>query len=178
MFVPLRILLTGFVLLIPCFGRAQDKPSNDDSPTVAELVEQLNSLKREVRDSAERKLIDRGPAILGQLPEYDAVKSPEVRSALFRIRQELENENIELSLRSTTLRFPDQDLTLAEAVKLIREKTGNDLRLSESLVIPEDPIRFAQEEFTFWQSVIQLIEKYQLDLEVDESISSKHFTIF
>lgn len=167
--VPLRMLLTGLLLLVPSVVWAQDKQSSDDLPTVAELVEQLNSLKRDVRDSAEQQLIDRGPAILETLPEYDAVKSPEVRSALFRIRQELENQKIELSLHGSAVKFPDRDLTLAEAVELIREKTGNDLRLSKSLDLPQETIRFAQEEITFWEAVIQLIEKYRLDLEVDGS---------
>jgi hypothetical protein len=169
MIVPFRTFLLGLLLLVPCLCSAQEKERTAQFPGVADLVEQLGSKQREARQSAERQLIDRGPRILDRLPEYDAVKSPDVRSALYRIRQALEDQRIDLSLRGTTFEFPDRELTLAEAVKMIRETTGNDLRISETLEMPKEPIRFVQEEITFWEAVIRLIEKYQLGLEVAET---------
>lgn len=165
----LRILLIGLLLLVPSSSSALQDPPASDSPAVAELVKQLGSTQRDVRESAEQELIDRGPNVLNQLPEYDAVESTAVRSALFRIRRELEEIRIEQSLLSTLVEFPDRDLSLAEAVELIRKQTGNDLRISKSLPAPADSVRFPQKEFTFWEAVIHLIEKYQLDVEVGES---------
>lgn len=163
----LQFLLFGLILLLSGNVFAQQDQTATDSPTVAELVEQLRSSEREVRESAEKQLIDRGPAILDELPEYDAFKSPSLRTILFRVRNELESQKIEASLFSTTLKFPVRDLTLAEAVDFIREETGNDLRLSDSLDLPTTPVPIIRAECTFWEAVLQIIKTYNLDLEVD-----------
>lgn len=164
----LQLLLLGLMLHIPGKVFAQQDQASADPPTVAELVEQLRSTQREVRESAEKQLIDRGPAILEELPEYDAFKSPALRTILFRVRNELESQKIEESLFSTTLKFPIRDLTLAESVDFIREETGNDLRLSDSLELPTKPVPLVRAELTFWEAVLHIIKTYNLDLEVDE----------
>ena len=77
-----------------------DQPQDDSGADMASLVEQLDSSTRAERETAERKLLERGPGLLPHLPS--TAPQPAVQAALTRIRRQLEQQQASAHVHEPT----------------------------------------------------------------------------
>ena len=77
-----------------------DQPQDDSGADIASFVEQLDSSTRTERETAERKLLERGPRLLPHLPRTSP--QPAVQAALTRIRRQLEHEQASVHVHEPT----------------------------------------------------------------------------
>ena len=125
---------------------------------VGELIELLDAETLAVRDAAERKLLELGPAALPHLPNPSTL-SPNVAEAIRRVRRRLEDRQSLEELRPAVVTFHDT-ATLAEILSVVASQTGNQIDASE---LPEPvrqrTLRADFDKTPFWNVVRQLEEQ-------------------
>jgi hypothetical protein len=87
----LRLAAIILVLTVAPPSRGGDSPATADlEPEARQLVRDLGSGIRATRQTAEKRLLELGPAVLPHLPPAELLPTVSVRAAVDRIRQELE----------------------------------------------------------------------------------------
>lgn len=122
----LIVVGTGAVDLL-----ADEPPPADLAAAVQRLVAELDSPRRNQRADAETRLRELGPRILPLLPAPADVRSPSVRSALQKLRGQLEDELAESALKPVTATIQGPASVDQFAAELAQQ-TGNPGPLSAS----------------------------------------------
>ncbi|MFM8286421.1 MAG: hypothetical protein ACKOGA_06805, partial [Planctomycetaceae bacterium] len=90
----------------------------------AELLKQLESPRRQVRDEAERELLELGPAVLPLLPDRRDLATESVRGVVARVKPLLEERAARGATRASKLEMKGQR-TLREWCAEVLRQTGN-----------------------------------------------------
>jgi hypothetical protein len=112
----LAALLAGGVVL------AQEAALRD---RVAQLVGRLDADKQDVREAAEKALIELGPRVLPVLPDPASVKSAEQKAGLQRVREALVAAQEKESFTASIVTIQGEGIRLSEALKQLQQQSGN-----------------------------------------------------
>ncbi|MDO4574418.1 MAG: hypothetical protein Q4D98_04305 [Planctomycetia bacterium] len=134
-----------------------------DASSVETLVQQLNAPAVEVREQAEKSLLEMGPELLPLLP--DAKKQPaEIRLRLSRIRIRLEGAKSIGTLTESKISSPPAFGTLTELLGKIQRETGNTILPPKGTVVTDVPEKEAK-QVAFWPFFDTLCDALKLDME-------------
>ncbi|HUG18451.1 MAG TPA: hypothetical protein VMM56_05700 [Planctomycetaceae bacterium] len=138
-----------------------EEPAQQEA--VDRLIEQLSSSKRVERLDAIEALEKLGPEILELLPPLNTIPDLTARSSLRQIRVTLEREAALRSLEPSKVHWPE-NLTLGEALVMLRDQTGNPISwiINESAL--QQSIETGPRELTFWEAVSRLDAQFDLVL--------------
>jgi|GEM_PF-460880 len=99
---------------------------------VSALLKQLDANSRQERQSAEKELLELGPAILDALPPPDLLPNVAVREAVRRLRIQLERAAAEQSIRASRVTLTGE-YGVRDLVAAISEQTGNNVVCAATL---------------------------------------------
>lgn len=138
-------------------------PADGDLRTqLRQLLVDLDSNQRARRQTAEKQLLDLGPRILNHLPPPELLPNAGVRSAVARIRVNLERRQALESVQASRVSIP-ANLPLSDWLKQVESQTGN--RIDISALPPatqQRPVRLKCTARPFWQALDETL--YQSEL--------------
>lgn len=120
-------LAVGLLVSVPGFaglarGQGADAALRD---RVGQLVERLDSPKREARDAAEKALMELGPRALPFLPEASPTGSADRNQRLDRIRQALRETQDQAGPGPSMVTLVGKGVRLTEAIRQLERQSGN-----------------------------------------------------
>lgn len=137
-------------------------PPEELKAEVTKLAEQLDDNKSAIRDAAEAKLLELGPAVMEYLPSIGEGASPEWQMRIERIRQSVsEKEYQEYTLPSTVTM--KGEITGESALQQLSEQTGNVISL-ENVQGLDRKVMTEFEDTPFWEAIDEILD--QLDLTI------------
>jgi hypothetical protein len=146
-----------------------EKPTGDELKSdVRRLVRQLDAAQLAQRDAAEAELLKRGPAILDLLPPAGDRQSAEVRQRLDRVRQRLQQQAADASVRPSTITLRADAMPLANVLKELQRQSGNAIvdrrgKLGDGGEdAPDSPLKVNFNKTFFWQALDQLADEHGL----------------
>lgn len=157
------------VLMLVLSGAAETNAAADDHPeeNVQRLIEQLDAGSRLERTAAERALMDLGPDVLPHLPPPDQLRSPAAQDAVRRVRELLEREQAERSVRPARVTLSGT-FTLAETVRQISEQTGNTIRATAMTPeVLDRSLSLELEEMTFWDALLMIDQRDDVAVRIN-----------
>ncbi|NQT17809.1 MAG: hypothetical protein HQ582_33955 [Planctomycetes bacterium] len=163
----LTTLLLLFAVLFPAAVLAQaDAPDDDLKLQVRRLLRQLDASQLALRDEAEEKLLELGPAILDRLPKKSARVSAEVAERVERIRQKLQRAMAENAGQASPVTLQGE-MPLSEILSKIQEQTGNKIVLRGPGGQPGDQdtgpkLSVDFDKTPFWQALDQVLDQASL----------------
>jgi hypothetical protein len=143
---------------------ASDAPLADQ---VKAQVARLNADALADRTDAEQSLIKLGPAALDHLPEVTDRTPPETAQRLARIRQTLEQAQVDETGKPSLVTLIGDDLPLADVIARISQQTGNkisDYREQFGEEAPESRVSLNLDKVEFWPAIDQVLDKSQLSV--------------
>ncbi len=142
----------------------QAKSKTDLSGPVKRLVSDLGSNRRATRESARRRLLALGPAILDHLPAPDTIKNVATRVAIRRLIRTLERTTATRSARASQVTISGRP-TLETLVASISKQTENRLTLQQlSSRRLQRPVPIKLVRATYWQAIDAVMSRAKLDL--------------
>jgi hypothetical protein len=120
--------VVGVLLLSGCLLAADAPAEAPLTDQVAALVRQLDERELAVRDEAEKKLFELGPAVLPLLPAVGEQTPAEVALRVTRVQQKLLEVQADASSRPTTVTLKGTDLPIAEVFAELSKQTGNEIK--------------------------------------------------
>lgn len=162
--------LLSLVAVVPIMSaRAGGAPTEtgDLKAEVRGLIDELGGDTRARRSAAEQRLLEIGPVVLDLLPPPELLSSISVRSAVDRIRVELERRKARESLRASEITLSGRH-TLGQCLEEIQRQTGNALDLSELRpTLRDQPLDVSWNTRPFWPALDDLTQlapvKYAFD---------------
>ena len=157
-------VVTSCSRVLPATEPRPAKGKSDLSGPVKRLVNDLGSNRRAIRESARRRLLALGPAILKHLPAPNTVKNVATRVAIRRLIRTLERTTATRSARASQVTISGRP-TLETLVASISKQTGNRLtmhRLSPKQRQRPVPIKLIRS--TYWQAIDSVMSRAKLDL--------------
>ena len=163
-------LMFGSVLTSPLVAQIEETEEGQsgeqsDSPdkVIAEsdvrpLLLQLESATLSERDEAERGLIALGGAVLPFLPKVDDDTSGEMKIRLQRIRQSLDEVDLEAFFEASKITL-EGSMTVSEAIDEIMDQTDNVIVLQGDDAAGDIEIVLAANEQPFWDVMGFIIEE-------------------
>lgn len=138
-----------------------DKDVQDE---VQQLVRQLDADQLTIRETAERRLIELGPAILTLLPAPSRDTSAEVSARVARIRQTLERQAAATVAQPSyvTLRG---SFSLSAALAELERQTGNrtvDFRARFGQAVTDPQLMLDLERMPFWKALDAVLDQAEL----------------
>lgn len=141
--------------------------SPDLARQVREQVARLDADALSDRADAEKSLIGLGPGALDFLPEITSRTPAETAQRLARVRQSLEQAQVDLTAEASQVTLIGEDLPLADIIARISKQTGNkiaDYREPFGEEVTEPRINLQLERVPFWKALDQVLD--QTDLAV------------
>lgn len=137
---------------------AADTPASSSnlSDQVEQQVLRLNADALGDRADAEQQLIKLGPAALDLLPAVTDRTPPEVAQRLARVRQTLEQAQVDAAARPTMVTLIGEDLPLTDVIARISQQTGNkisDHREEFGEEATEPRLKLDLNKVPFWQAL-------------------------
>ena len=132
-----------------------------DGASVRSLVRELDAPQKAVRDAAEQKLIDLGPAVLGMLPRLKQNDSAELALRLDRIRLALLRVRAAANLHGSKVTLAVKDKPLAEVLAEIERQTDDkliDYRRQFGQQSDDIPVTLDVRDLPFWETIDRLGE--------------------
>ncbi len=171
-------LSTVAIVLVVTAGAFADEPAapaNAAGPVeeVSRLLALLDSNQRAERVRAEQRLLELGPVVLPLLPPPDLLPSAAVRSAVGRVRLELERRQAQASVAASRVKLAGTR-PLEAWVDEISRQSGNRVDCAAlPAEVRKQPITL-DTAGAFWQVVDQLGEPRRLRYNLDESARELH----
>ena len=141
-------------------------PAFADLPAdVKAQIERLDADALSDRSDAEQALIKLGAPALDHLPEVTDLTPPEVAQRLARVRQALEQAQVEEAGQSTQVTLIGEDLPLKDVIARISQQTGNkivDHREEFGEEATEPRIKLNLEKVPFWKALDEALDKAQM----------------
>lgn len=130
------------------------------------LVRQLDGPSLAEREAAEQALIELGPPVLDLLPPVTRTTSAEVRVRLDRIRNRLQQQAAEQTIRATRISLQG-DMPLLDALSALAEQSGNALvdfrrQFGQATTNPIVTVDFQDEPF--WPALDQVLDQAGLTI--------------
>ncbi|MBD3672467.1 MAG: hypothetical protein HUJ26_02975 [Planctomycetaceae bacterium] len=160
------LLITAIVLVSPNLASSAEMPSDEQ---LRQWVKHLNHAQRSVREEAEAKLRNSNRDVIVRLEELRTEFSPEERRPLTRILQDLKYRELIKEPQKLTLDLPTTPVSLKKAIDLIAAQSFQSLQLATDLPLPKETHQFSKAQSPFWEAVIELLDRFQLDLTLDDS---------
>ena len=157
----MQSVLLSLALAASLALQAEEKLSGQ----VKEQVERLGANSLSERTDAEKVLIKLGPAVLEYLPEADDRTSPEVVQRLARVRQSLEQIQVDLTAKPTLVTLIGEDLPLEDVIARISQQTGNkvaDYREEFGEEASGTRVSLDLDKVEFWKAIDEVLDKAQL----------------
>jgi hypothetical protein len=132
---------------------------------VRRLLRQLDSTRLADREAAEEQLIQLGPDILDLLPDDRKRWSAEVIQRAGRIRQVLENQLANATIRASTVTLDRSDIPLSQIFSEIEQQTGNRIdigRLQLGGQTPDLKLNVDFSQTPFWEAIDRLLDQANL----------------
>jgi hypothetical protein len=128
---------------------------------VDRLVARLDDDSLSVRDEAQKRLIDLGPAAIEFVPADREELSAEIRHRLRQIRLELQRVRAKLTMESSRFTLAGEALSLAVVLEELERQTGNRLEWSEESqqAVRAITVVAAFQETPFWTALDQLLDQ-------------------
>jgi hypothetical protein len=105
-------------------GQASDAALKD---RVNQLLSRLENEKVDIRDAAQKSLIELGPRVLPLLVDVDKTGTPDRKSRIAKIRDSLNLADESTNLGASKVTIQGKGIRLTEAMKQLQGKTGNTL---------------------------------------------------
>jgi hypothetical protein len=141
--------------------------SPDLARQVREQVARLNADALSERAAAEKALIELGPAALELLPGIDDRTPAETAQRLSRVRQSLEQAQVDAAAEASKVTLIGEDLPLADVIARISQQTGNtivDYREQFGEEVTEPRISLNLQQTPFWKALDQVLDKADLNV--------------
>ncbi len=155
--------MLGTLLLTGCAVCCQvdQAPREDRAPQVRRLVRQLDAVEKDLREQAEKQLLDFGPDVLDFLPRVSNRMSAEVKQRLNRIRTTLERERAEATVKASLITLSVKSTPVSEVLKAIQQQSGNQItdyrdRFNEETPDPEISVSF--DKTPFWEALDEVLD--------------------
>lgn len=132
---------------------------------VRSAIDRLNSNQLSQRKQAEKDLLNIGPNALREIPPPELLASPQVRHVMSRIRNQLEQELAESSVRPALVSIAG-GLTLRETLEHVAAQSGNQLdsqNLSSDLLTSLNQQNFKNDPF--WNVLEKICDIHHLELK-------------
>ncbi len=126
------LLAAGLLAEIALADDRDVDPQRESAQRVSALLKQLDANSRQERQSAEKELLELGPAILDALPPPDLLPNVAVRETVRRLRIQLERTAAEQSIRASRVTLAGE-YSIRDLVAAISEQTGNDVVCAATL---------------------------------------------
>lgn len=159
--IPAIAVIAAVAALVssPLLGLSLALAAGDDSSlelTARRLIRELDAPRLNQRETAERELLDLGPAILEMLPRPGDRVSAEIQQRSGRIRQTLEQRLAEAATAPSRVSLAGT-MPLAEVLSKIEEQTGNRVVLQQAgIPAAEQQVTVDFEKALFWQAIDEL----------------------
>lgn len=137
----------------------------DLAEQVKEQVARLNADSLSDRSDAEQMLIKLGSAALDLLPEVTDRTPAEVAQRLSRVRQALEQAQVDAAGQPSHVTLIGEDLPLVDVIARITQQTGNkivDYRDQFGEEVTEPRIDLKLEKVPYWKALDEVLDKSQL----------------
>lgn len=131
----------------------------------AQTIRQLSSRQLEVRQAAEKSLVELGPEVLPLLPAPDLLGESSSREALRRVRKQLELALTRQAAEPSRLTLQGS-FTSSQLAADITRQTGNSVTfVRDAADAPEPPLAVDWQARTFWEALreLQSISPYRID---------------
>lgn len=154
------ILLSTVVLL-----GASSLALADFAKDVKEQVARLDADALSERTEAEQALIKLGPDALEFLPEVNDRTPPEVSQRLARVRQALEQAQVDKTAEPSLVTLIGEDLPMADVFARIAQQTGNkivDYREQFGEEVTEPRLNLKLEKVPFWKALDEVLDQAEL----------------
>ena len=148
-------------------AQAPDESADDLNDATRRLVRQLDARQLTERDSAERELIELGPAVLDLLPSPSPRMPAETVQRLARIRRTLERRRAESIALGSSITHEQAERKLSEWFETLEQQTGNkivDFRDQFGQQADDPIIELAFDETPFWNALDALLDHANLDV--------------
>lgn len=159
----------GTLVLAGCAVCCQvESPTAEDlSVQVRRLVRQLDALEKESREQAEQQLLELGPPAIELLPRVNNRMSAEVKQRLARVRNRLERQQAESSVKASLITFSAENTPVSEILAAISQQSGNRIedyrgRFNQDTSDPEITVSF--DKTPFWQALDEVLDAASLQL--------------
>lgn len=136
---------------------------------ISELISELDSNQRVIRQQAEIQLVALGKPVLSLLPPPELVSSNSVREALQRVKLQIEKQVAKDSIKASHVNLKGP-FPLNRILSTITDQTGNQLEttdLSEALLKTTVDVSFV--DLPFWQTIDDLTRKLPLNYQINGS---------
>lgn len=179
-----RLLLHTAITILALFCGQLNVSAADPNPVqkqtdlkhqVETLISQLDANQRQVREQAERKLIDLGKPVLAQLPPPELVTTPSVREALIRVKLQIEKQAARDSIHASLVTIKG-DYPFNTVLQQISTQSGNPLDLKNlTAEFLDQNIQVEFEKTPFWQAIDELSHKRPFTYQFDGASDSMQF---
>ena len=156
------LALVGLLALAPegASGQATDAALKD---RVGQLVEKLGSDKAEVRDAAEKALLEIGAKALPLLPEAKGKKGDEREARVEKLREALRDAQEPTNLGASLITIQVEKVRLSEAIRALQKQSGN--LISEQRDEPTNPsFDLDIKEKPFFEALDEIAAKAEIGL--------------
>ena len=160
------------VLALVCSGSlvslAPAQVSDALRDRVGQLVVKLGSDKKEVRDEAEKALVELGPKVLPLLPESSAKLDDETKLRVAKVRETLGTaKEAETNLGATKITIQGKGIRLSEAIQKLQSLSGNtisDLREANGGEAANPSLDLDIKDLPFFEALDQIAAKGALSI--------------
>ncbi len=136
---------------------------------VSQLVQDLDSNSRTVRQSAEKQLLAFGSDVLSLLPDVDSLENAAARETVRRIRLHLERQQAVESLQASTINLSGR-FSREEGIRRLALRTGNMIDVSAlSPGLGSDMLDVVFDGTPFWTALDRLLQGVTVDYEFGPS---------
>jgi hypothetical protein len=146
-------------------GQAPQAASDDLKAEVRRLMRQLDSDELAQRNAAEEALIQKGPVALELLPAATDRMSAEVRERLARIRQKLQQAEVESSVKPSLITLDGTSMPLSKILAALGDQSGNkiiDYREQFGQPKSDPSLKVHFDKTPFWQALDQILDQANL----------------
>ena len=164
-------LATLTLLLAVGSLRAEQPPADtaDFKQQIAELVEAFDARSSEERRDAEKTLVQlagktavSAERVLRQLPKANDHMPPAIRSAIARVRRQIEQRLASTTSQSSRITLEVKDAPLAEVLQTISQQTGNLIRDNRENFgddVTATRVTISIEDEPFWPAMDRLLDE-------------------
>jgi hypothetical protein len=156
-------MLTSLLLAVCCLSADPAPAANEDLKLeVRRMVRKLDADQLAERETAEKALLEKGPAILDFLPETDDKTSPEVRVRLTRIRQQLQQAAADAAVRPSLVTLQGDAVPLKKVLAALSEQSGNkivDHREQMNQPVDDPEIKADFDKTPFWEAFDRTLDR-------------------
>lgn len=128
---------------------------------VRAALRRLEANELQVRDAAEKQLLEMGVAVLPFLPEVTSRTSGELKVRLQRIREALRSSDIESYFEASTVTIHGK-MQLSEAISQISDQTNNAITLQNSEGLQNVEVELSADDAPFWTVMNSLMTQARL----------------